>query len=175
MQCNAIAMSHHSVFLLLFFVLLYFMYVAQRHVTPFRVAPKRTVTTINVQCQHCSTACWRGIAYARPPVGALRWRAPVADDTHVLKQLPPSPGVYSAVCPQDGKASYDNVRTTKMSEDCLYLNVFAPAAAPALKAKRKVMVWIHGGSFTSGAASIPLFTGAPIVAQSPVRSATPRD
>jgi para-nitrobenzyl esterase len=82
-----------------------------------------------------------GIPYAAPPVGALRWRPP----------QPPAPwhGIRSATrfaphCPQPagvfGRAS--------MSEDCLYLNVFAPASRPG--SRLPVMVWIHGGGFVGG-------------------------
>jgi para-nitrobenzyl esterase len=82
-----------------------------------------------------------GIPYAAPPVGPLRWRAP----------QPPAhwPGIRAATqfaphCPQPigvfGRAS--------TSEDCLYLNVFAPAGHR--RAELPVMVWIHGGGFVGG-------------------------
>ncbi|WP_434445882.1 carboxylesterase/lipase family protein [Lentzea sp. E54] len=73
---------------------------------------------------------FQGIPFAAPPVGENRWRDPQpAKPWHgVLEADQPGPG-----CEQD--------------EDCLYLNVHAPLAA----ANRPVMVWIHGGSFTTGA------------------------
>ncbi len=88
-----------------------------------------------------STDEYLGIPYAAPPVGPLRWRAP----------QPPAHwrGTRSAIrfaphCPQPagvfGRAS--------MSEDCLYLNVFAPAGHR--RSGLPVMVWIHGGGFVGG-------------------------
>jgi para-nitrobenzyl esterase len=85
-----------------------------------------------------------GIPYAEPPVGALRFAAPqpsapwqgVRDATRFGKSCMQASGVVS---PMD------------MSEDCLTLNVFAPAAAPA--APLPVMVFIHGGAFLAGGSS----------------------
>lgn len=102
---------------------------------------------------------YRGIAYAAPPVGALRWRAPqpapswrgvrVADAYgHDCAQLP---------FPQDSAP----LRTTP-SEDCLYLNVWRPVAKAA---PRPVMVWIHGGGFVTGGSSPAVYDGATLASQ----------
>jgi para-nitrobenzyl esterase len=98
---------------------------------------------------------FKGIPFAAPPVGEFRWQAP----------QPPAPwaGVraadrFSANCMQraaNGGAfpPYGGDRSaTTMSEDCLYLNVYTAAASAA--AKQPVMVWIHGGAWTSGAGAI---------------------
>ncbi len=82
-----------------------------------------------------------GIPYAAPPVGTLRWRPPqppapwrgVRSATQFAPHCPQPPGVF-------GRAS--------LSEDCLYLNVFAPARRPV--SRLPVMVWIHGGGFVGG-------------------------
>lgn len=86
-----------------------------------------------------------GIPYAAPPVGALRWQAPqpVSPWSGVREATVPGPQ-----CPQ-GSGSPGPMGPAQ-SEDCLYLNVWTPTGATA---NLPVMVWIHGGSFTSGAGS----------------------
>ncbi|MFW6850617.1 carboxylesterase/lipase family protein [Burkholderia gladioli] len=87
---------------------------------------------------------WLGIPYAQPPVGPLRWRPPQA--------LAPRGGeleakAYGKACPQP--TANNDIAADQMAEDCLYLNVQAPAAAkPA--SRLPVLVYIHGGAFTIG-------------------------
>ncbi len=84
-----------------------------------------------------------GIPYARPPVGELRWR-PTQPATRSATLR--SAARYGPAClqPQRGESSL------QYSEDCLTLNLWAPADAE----RRPVMVWIHGGGFRFGAGSI---------------------
>ncbi len=90
---------------------------------------------------------FRGVPFAEPPVGPLRFRPPVAPK--------PWPGTRDALtfAPAALQEVTDNLRT---SEDCLYLNVWAPAG----KGPYPVFVWIHGGGFTGGNPSAPIFDGA---------------
>jgi para-nitrobenzyl esterase len=102
---------------------------------------------------------FKGIPYAAPPVGDLRWREP--------KPAAGWPGVRDAgkpgaVCVQSETALAGNPGAT-MSEDCLFLNVWTPSLKPAQPAP--VMVYIHGGSFIAGSGSSPQDDGANIAAR----------
>ena len=104
---------------------------------------------------------FRGIPFARPPVGRLRFAAPEREAPWkgVRKALafgPSAPQVPLAL-PLPG------MDVGEQDEDCLYLNVYAPAASTASGAARPVMVWIHGGGFVIGSGSQPLYDGVPLV------------
>ncbi|MDQ0465134.1 para-nitrobenzyl esterase [Caulobacter ginsengisoli] len=109
---------------------------------------------------------WRGVPFAAPPVGPLRWRAPRpaagwSGQRASTAQAPWCPQQLSAL---DGAPRADWGRVVGQ-EDCLYLNIYAPplsaVAAPA--AKLPVMVWIHGGSNTWGRAQ--QYDGAALAAR----------
>src|SRR5262245_10802404 len=95
---------------------------------------------------------WLGLPYAEPPIGALRWRAP--------QPLLPWTGTREALAFGSSCAQYASPvggdrsarpGTLVGSEDCLTLNVYAPALpGPAPDARLPVMVWIHGGGNTIG-------------------------
>ena len=99
---------------------------------------------------------WRGIPYARPPVGELRFRAPqsAANWSGTLDARR-----FGSPCPQYASSTNTDAPYSKGdvvgSEDCLFLNVYAPkAASTASEGDRlPVMFWIHGGGNTSGTAS----------------------
>ena len=95
------------------------------------------------------TDAWLGIPFAQPPVGALRWRAP--------QPLPRWQGAREAlaispVCKQLATVAILDKHATSGSEDCLYLNIWAPrmSADEAAHARLPVMAWIHGGGDTMG-------------------------
>jgi len=92
---------------------------------------------------------WKGIPYARAPVGRLRFRPPE----------PPEgwSGVRDAS--SFGPSAMQRTRSPEMtvSEDCLYLNIWAP---PEDGRKKPVMVWIHGGGFATGSGASPATHGA---------------
>jgi para-nitrobenzyl esterase len=90
---------------------------------------------------------FRGIPYAAPPVGALRWAPPQHPVAWTSERAATSVG---ASCLQSSAGGAPNAGGTLTgAEDCLYLNVFAPTAAK----KAPVMVWIHGGYNTAGSGS----------------------
>ncbi|MEV5568414.1 carboxylesterase family protein [Spirillospora sp. NPDC052269] len=86
-----------------------------------------------------------GVPYAAPPVGALRWKSP--------QPTRPWKGVRNATTsgPACVGPSYNLPAGTSVSEDCLTVNITTPAASP--KRPRPVMVFVHGGDFTSGTGS----------------------
>jgi para-nitrobenzyl esterase len=95
---------------------------------------------------------YRGIPFAAPPVGDLRWRAPQpAAKWQGVRQA----DKYAPYCMQSNVGP-TYTRSTA-SEDCLYLNVWTPAKSA--KDKIPVLVWIHGGGFAAGANMEPLFDG----------------
>jgi para-nitrobenzyl esterase len=101
---------------------------------------------------------YRGIPFAAPPVGNLRWRPP---QQVVSWQGVKAADHFSAVCMQPATDTEGNAwreGLVPMSEDCLYLNVWTPAESA--NAKLPVMVFIHGGGNTRGAASENQYDGA---------------
>jgi len=99
------------------------------------------------------TCVWRGIPYAAPPVGELRWKAP--------QPAVPWTGIRTASkwgnrCIQSGIMEYVNSDPSrKMSEDCLFLNVWRPNKP----GKFPVMFWIHGGGYSGGTGNSPMYWG----------------
>jgi len=96
---------------------------------------------------------YMGVPYAAPPLGDLRWREP--------QPVAPWKGVrgadaFAPACMQKG-VSMPGETPPAVSEDCLYLNIWTPAAKAG--ERLPVIVWIHGGGYTNGSASMPLYWG----------------
>lgn len=104
-------------------------------------------------------AVYRGIPYAAPPVGELRWRAPQAPARWTV---PRDAFAFSKACPQVG-GPIPGFPPEPQSEDCLYLNVWAPTQ-PSAK-PRAVMVWLHGGGNMNGSASVAPYSGHSLAAK----------
>jgi para-nitrobenzyl esterase len=105
---------------------------------------------------------FRGIRFAAPPVGPLRFRPP----------MPPSPWNdvepaldFAPACPQLVAIDLTENNNSVMAEDCLALNIWTPHVDAK---KRPVMVWIHGGGFVGGSARNTWYDGAALSARGDV-------
>ena len=105
--------------------------------------------------QAAGVAVFRGVAFAKPPVGDLRWRPPAPvepwDDTQMATDFGPA-------CWQARNADNSPYARGDLprSEDCLTLNVWTPVRAGE---RAPVMVWFHGGGHSSGIGSATIFDG----------------
>ena len=99
-----------------------------------------------------------GIPYAQAPVESLRFRPPQP----LAKFSEPYPALkFSPAAPQIPSGGMTDSAPVRWSEDCLYLNISAPLAVleDGDAGGRAVMVWIHGGGYTSGQGAIPWYNG----------------
>ncbi len=110
---------------------------------------------------------FKGVPYAAPPIGGLRWMPP--------QPHPSWDGVRPAfsfgdIAPQNGSGGIIGTGIPgRMNEDCLYLNIWSPG----LDANRRpVFVWIHGGVFNLGAGSMPMYYGGRLAAGNDVVAVT---
>ena len=99
---------------------------------------------------------FRGIPFAAPPVGALRWRAPQSTVKWTAVRQATTAGPS---CMQTRGISLENGGDPgRLDEDCLYLNVFSPRVERT--ARFPVMVWIHGGALIFGSGGLPIYDGS---------------
>ncbi len=128
-------------------------FAAQEAITP--VKPLKVDGGLIAGASANGVSSYKGIPFAAPPVGGLRWKAPQA--------VVPWQGVrkadaFPAQClqiPYPAGSVYTTADVPK-SEDCLYLNVWSAATATG---KRPVMVWIHGGAWTRGSGYTEQYDG----------------
>jgi para-nitrobenzyl esterase len=126
-------------------------------IAPFALSQIQNVKSTGGQLQGVvadGVASFKGIPFAAPPVGDLRWKAPQPAKgwTGVKKA-----GAYAPGCMQDPSIVKMVGASVSVSEDCLYLNIWT--AAKTAGEKRPVMVWIHGGAFVGGMTGTPMFDG----------------
>ena len=109
-----------------------------------------------VGTEEYGVASWLGIPYAKPPVGARRFKAPEYVDAsdRVFEAKYYGKGAF-------GSLGYPDCVQKLMSEDCLYLNIWLNADDKT--AKKPVMVWIHGGAYVVGSGSQASYSGANLV------------
>jgi len=98
---------------------------------------------------------WKGVRYAAPPMGGLRFRAPQPPQRWTE---PADASVFGTVCPQPPVPNFPMNLGARPDEDCLKLNVWAPSGTAPGDAK-PVMVWVHGGAYVLGSGSQPYYNG----------------
>ena len=96
---------------------------------------------------------FKGVPFASPPVGEMRWRPPAPVTPWLGSRKAEA---FAPACMQTG-VSMPGETPPAVSEDCLYLNIWTPANAPS--EHLPVIVWIYGGGYINGSASMPLYWG----------------
>ncbi len=113
-----------------------------------------------------AVSAFLGVPFAAPPTGDRRWQPPGPPQAWTGVRRADH---FSASCQQTitpgglGPWTAEYVVNGDVSEDCLFLNVWTPASSP--RAKLPVLVWIHGGAFTSGSGSVPIYDGTGLAAK----------
>jgi para-nitrobenzyl esterase len=104
---------------------------------------------------------FKGIPYAKPPIGERRWKAPEAPD----RDSSVYEAYYFSKAPIQTRDKYITGSQNVTGEDCLYLNIWTNTLDTLTR--KPVMVYIHGGSYGWGASMDPLYNGANLVRNNP--------
>ncbi len=105
---------------------------------------------------------YKGIPYAAPPVADLRWRPPQPPFPWegTFKADTFSPGCIQNLARSRPPWTEEFMHQGSIDEDCLYLNIWSGASDA--EEKRPVLVYVHGGGFTEGSGSVPVYDGEPL-------------
>lgn len=135
---------------------------------PVASPPTGAVRGVRRSTPHGEADSWRGVPYARPPLGAHRFgpARPHEPWTGVRDATRPGPASAQVVPVVPGPIGLALGTTGRRTEDCLTVDVHAPAGAAADGRRRPVLVWVHGGAFSSG--SPGAYDGAGLAARGDV-------
>ena len=124
--------------------------------TPVRVAGGLVSGVLG---RDTSITVFKGLPFAAPPVGDLRWRAPrsVVPWSGVKKADQFGANCMQTIVEEKKPWTYEFMAHGPVSEDCLFLNVWTGATSAA--EKRPVYVYVHGGANTEGSGSVPAYDG----------------
>jgi para-nitrobenzyl esterase len=139
---------------------------AQKNDLPILLAKTKGGHVSGVLSVDKSVTSFKGVPFAAPPVGELRWREP----------QPVKPWSETLLCDKFSASPYQNkpapfamwteefiAPPEPLSEDCLYLNIWTPAKSS--KEKLPVIVWIYGGGFVSGSSACAIYDGEALAKQ----------
>jgi para-nitrobenzyl esterase len=126
--------------------------------TPFAVSQIKTAKVTGGEVDGLNAdglSIFKGIPFAAPPVGDLRWKAPapVQRWTGIKKTVS-----FAHPCIQDVGMAKSMGAPVDISEDCLYIDIWTPAMTS--KENLPVLFWIYGGGFSGGMTSVPMYDGA---------------